>query len=313
MLKIPNPYQCQQPKAVHYFSVLQEIGSNHISQLKSGSILAWRKDVLPKSGDTGHVLLIAGEPENIEDDRYRVCVIDSTKYQEGLAKRYIELHTSKEGKIIGVRLHLHESKVKRTAIYHHPIEAARYCFGCGLPKRVCGCAAISPILTAPPVVILRHSSERKKTLSTVSLIKQRYPAVLVKDGESFDPIRSNNLALLFPGDDADLAGIDTQSNLTIILIDATWRKARKILQINPWLRSLPKIAIKPEKISNYLLRKVPNAEALSSVEAFAVVMRDAELAESLSDFMSRNIEVMGEHKYRENYQKHLNFKKDKSP
>ncbi|WP_317930108.1 DTW domain-containing protein [Halioxenophilus sp. WMMB6] len=311
-LQLSKPYQLARPKAVHYFAILQEIGSNRLANLKPGNLLAWRKDKLPKSGDSGHVLMVAGEPLAVADHCYRLAVVDATKLEQGIARREIELQVDEAGQLIGVRLHRAENKFKRTAIYHHPLSASRYCFGCALPKRVCNCGAIDPILPPPPITILRHPEERGRTLSTVSLIKQRYPAVLVKEGEHFAPLRQSKLALLFPdatniGSEADDQTGALQVYEHLILIDATWRKAKRILHQNPWLQALPKVALRPEKSSDYLLRKVADAGALSSVEAFALAVADGQLAGMLKPFMERQIALMGESVYQKNYRHYLNF------
>lgn len=310
-LQIPKPYQIKRPKALHYFAVLQEMGSDHIDSLDEGSLLAWRKELVPKSGDTGHVLVVMGSPVLLAPQLYRVPVVDATKLNNGLARREIEVQTDSLGKLVGVRLHLSESKFKRTAMYHQALIGSRFCFGCALPLRACHCGTITPILETPPVVILRHPKERKRTLSTVSLIKQRYPAVLVKEGEVFSPLsssqRGSNFALLFPGDEKEAVEASPDQDTTLILIDATWRKAKKILHLNPWLQALPRVTLKPEKISDYRLRKVAGPEALSSVEAFACVMRDSSLGAMFSQFMDRQIALMGEATYQKNYRHYINF------
>lgn len=314
---LPLPYGLARPKAVHYFNVLQELGSDKIAKLAPGHMLAWRKDQLPKSGDTGHVLIVAEAPEQLAQGSYLVSVYDATKACGGLSKRQIALQVNEQGQIIGVRLHLDGSiegatKVKRCAIYHAPIEGSRYCFGCALPSKVCQCAQVEPSLVLPNIVVLRHPDERGRTLSTVSLIKQRYPNVLVKEGEQFAPLRMPNLALLYPDDElvepGDVAHEQANSQLqTLILLDATWRKAKKMLHLNPWLASLPKVALQAEQVSHYLLRKIPNEGALSSVEAFAQAAGDEALNALFINFMNRQIALMGEEVYLRNYRKHLNY------
>lgn len=306
-LQIPKPYQIERPKALHYFAVLQEMGSDHIDALDAGSLLAWRKEQVPQSGDTGHVLIVMGPPVLVSPQLYLVPVVDATKLNNGLARREIEVQTDNLGKLVGVRLHLSESKFKRTAMYHQSLIGSRFCFGCALPVRACHCGTITPILEVPPVVILRHPKERKRTLSTVSLIKQRYPSVLVKEGEVFSPLRGSNFALLFPGEEQGGIQANSGQNTTLILIDATWRKAQKILHLNPWLQVLPRVTLKPEKISDYRLRKVAGPEALSSVEAFACVMHDSSLGAMFSQFMDQQIALMGEATYQKNYRHYINF------
>jgi len=327
---LPKPYALKQPRAVHYFAILQETGSSHIGQVKPGNLMAWRKDHVPKSGDSGHVLLVSGEPERVQKNVYRLEIIDATRVQGGLARREICLHTNAQGSVIGVQLHLSETKVKRTPVYHAPLLNKRYCFGCGVPKKVCLCRQVEVNRSEPSIIILRHPGERKKTLSTVSLIKQRYPEVLVKEGEIFSSIRHKKMALLFPDTDTAVnplkpnspANTDPENNdpenvagpldaevgqQTLVLLDATWRKAKRMLHENAWLAALPRVSIEPGAVSDYLLRKVPSATALSTVEAFAIIQNDMALQALFQDFMHRQIELMGKDKYENNYGNHINY------
>lgn len=316
-LAISKPYSLKHPRAVHYFAILQEVGSSHISQVKPWNLMAWRKDNLPQSGDTGHALVIAGTPKETAKQVYQLDVIDATKANDGLARRKIALHTNDSGRVIGVQLHLSESKVKRSPIYHAPLLNTRYCLGCGVPKKLCLCGQVELSDCQSSIVIFRHPDERKKTLSTVSLIKQRYPSVLVKEGEQFDPPRRGNLALLFPDprietDKQQQANrSETPETLsadsTLILLDGTWRKAKRMLHENAWLADLPRVSINPQTVSGYLLRKVPDAESLSTVEAFAVIQKDPALETLIKVFMAKQIELMGKATYDKNYRHFINY------
>ena len=317
-LSIPKPYALVQPRAVHYFAILQEVGSSHISQLGPGSFLAWRKERVPKSGDSGHVLVVAGHPQERSEGVYQLTVVDATKAYEGLAQRDMFVHTNAQGSLIGAQLHLSETKVKRTAIYHAPLLNNRYCLGCGVPRRLCMCHQVEVRPMDTEIIVLRHPHERKRTLSTVSLIKQRYPQVLVKEGRVFKPIRRNNCALLFPetatSDNASLrprfhtGAMATEGDeQTLILLDATWRKAKRMLHDNAWLAVLPRVKLEPRSGSGYLLRKGPGGAALSTVEAFALAQNDSTLQALLSNFMTRQIEVMGKDRYARNYRRHPNY------
>jgi DTW domain-containing protein len=317
-LSIPKPYMLAQPRAVHYFAILQEIGSSHITQIRPGSLLAWRKDRVPKSGDSGHVLVVAKRPQERSEGVYQLTVIDATKVHDGVAQRDIYVHTNAQGALIGVQLHLAEGKVKRTAIYHAPLLNNRYCLGCGLPNKICMCGQVDVRQISTEIIILRHPHERKKTLSTVSLIKQRYPQVLVKEGRIFSPFRNRNLALLFPdtalsneassltrfhrGNDARRDG-----DQTLLQLDATWRKAKRMLHDNPWLAALPRVSLEAQTKSDYLLRKGPGGAALSTVEAFALVQDDSALRTHLQNFMTRQIDVIGADRYTRNYRGHPNY------
>ena len=319
-LAVPKPYALKAPRAVHYFAILQEIGSSNISQVKPWNLMAWRKDNVPKSGDSGHVLLVAGLPQKVAENIYRLAVIDATKVQNGLARREICLHTNDQGRLLGVQLHLSEAKVKRSPIYHAPLLSRRYCLGCGVPRKLCLCNQVEVSRIEPPIIILRHPEERSKTVSTVSLIKQRYPQVLVKEGEIFSPLRHENMALMFPDADTEMDPLSRNgaSNAagsldslgeqkTFVLLDATWRKAKRMLHENTWLTALPRVSIEPAALSDYLLRKVPSANALSTVEVFAMIQNDMALQGLFRVFMQKQIEVMGKDKYESNYRGYINY------
>ena len=314
---LPKPYGLKQPRAVHYFAVAQEIGSSHISHLRPGSMLTWRKEQLPKSGDSGHVLLAVGFPEQLSPCVYRLPIIDATKLHDGLSQRDIHVHTHEGGKLVGVRLHLTQPKVKRTALYHTPLVGTRYCLGCAMPKKVCRCGQIEIKPMDREIIIIRHPDERRNTLSTVSLIKQRHPELLVKEGTSFSPVRRTACALLFPqSPTTSRAALQERAcqpphkgdiKTTLLLIDATWKKAKRMLYENPWLAELPRVALKPPTRSDYLLRKGPGGTALSTVEAFAMVQNDAALQTHLRRFMADQVLLMGKDTYAQNYRAHHNY------
>ena len=88
---------------------------------------------------------------------------------------------------------------------------------------------------------------------------------------------------------------------TLILLDATWRKAKRILHENSWIADLPRISIKPKSPSGYLLRKVPNDNALSTLEVFAHIQNDEFLQAHFRWFIKKQIELIGRDKYESNY------------
>src|SRR5690606_14468109 len=84
--------------------------------------------------------------------------------------------------------------------------------------------------------------------------------------------------LLFPGEDA--LALDSLASgaepVRLVVPDGTWRKARKLLHVNPWLAALPRVALPPGQPSRYRLRKVPTAEALSTIEAVTCALNGLE-------------------------------------
>ena len=103
-------------------------------------------------------------------------------------------------------------------------------------------------------------------------------------------MKSHSL-LLYPTLDW-LPESDTFSHLTnspkekenikqLIVIDATWRKSKKILHLNPLLQKLPRLSLIGDLTSNYQIRKTSITNGLSTIESIAKAMK---LLEPEKDF-----------------------------
>jgi DTW domain-containing protein YfiP len=98
--------------------------------------------------------------------------------------------------------------------------------------------------------------------------------------------------LLFPGPDAQplsaanqpLAGSDGRP-LLLVVPDGTWRKARKLLYLNPLLAGLPRVALPEGLSSRYRLRKAPMAGALSTLEAIVTALNLLEAPQSFDPLL----------------------------
>jgi DTW domain-containing protein YfiP len=53
------------------------------------------------------------------------------------------------------------------------------------------------------------------------------------------------------------------------VLDATWRKSRKMLHLNPGLQTLPRLALEDVPASAYRIRKAHAPHQLSTLEAVA--------------------------------------------
>jgi len=60
--------------------------------------------------------------------------------------------------------------------------------------------------------------------------------------------------------------------LRLVIIDATWRKSRKMLYLNPLLQALPRLSLEQMPASHYRIRKAHKADQLSSLEACAYAL-----------------------------------------
>jgi DTW domain-containing protein len=64
--------------------------------------------------------------------------------------------------------------------------------------------------------------------------------------------------------------------LRLVLLDATWRKSRKMLYLNSLLQGLPRLALHDLPPSNYRIRKAHAPDQLSSLEAAAYALSQLE-------------------------------------
>ena len=118
--------------------------------------------------------------------------------------------------------------------------------------------------------------------------------------------------LLFPGDDAQLiqSGAASDDSLPLLLVvpDGTWRKARKLLHLNPLLAQLPRVTLPEGAVSRYRLRKAPGPGALSTLEAIVQALEILEAPTSFAPLLrpfealiEGQIEAMGAQTYQRNH------------
>jgi len=145
------------------------------------------------------------------------------------------------------------------------------------------------------VLILQHPDEAKHALNTARLaalglcncdliVAEQLPqlAELLDDP-------AYRACLLFPGEGAQslstaAVAVDPRP-LLLVVPDGTWRKARKLLYLNPLLAALPRVALPEGLNSRYRLRKAPMAGALSTLEAIVTALNVLEAPQSFDPLL----------------------------
>ncbi|MGE4408692.1 tRNA-uridine aminocarboxypropyltransferase [Pseudomonas sp.] len=187
------------------------------------------------------------------------------------------------------------------------------CPRCQRPLPHCLCALIPALDSRTRLLILQHRSEAGHALNTARLAALGLRNAQLQVGERFAAVPDDDRPsyLLFPGDDAialtSLAG--SGEPLRLIVPDGTWRKARKLLHVNPWLASLPRVALPEGLSSRYRLRKAPMTGALSTLEAIVAALnilegpdgRFEELLRPFDALIEGQIEAMGVETYERNH------------
>jgi DTW domain-containing protein len=157
------------------------------------------------------------------------------------------------------------------------------CSQCHRPISVCYCHCISTINNALPVIIIQHPLEAKHpyntgkmaelTLSNCQIIKAETLSV-----PQINSITSVNSALLYP----NMAWLPATEQIAneqveqLVVIDANWRKSKKILYLNPSLQGLPRIALEQNVSSNYQIRQSSIAGSLATVESIYYALQTLE-------------------------------------
>lgn len=164
-----------------------------------------------------------------------------------------------------------------------PSHTARpLCPACQRPLRACICRWATPTANLVDVLLLQHPLEAGNAKNSLRLLQLSLARRTVAVGEQFAPDELERLLLGAGPADAwplllypEAPGMpsapgpqrDPARPLRLVVLDATWRKSRKMLALNPALQSLPRLALRAPPPSQYLIRKAHRADQLSTLEA----------------------------------------------
>ncbi len=145
------------------------------------------------------------------------------------------------------------------------------CERCRRPEGVCYCRFVTPLATRTRVVILQHPRERDVPINTARIASLCLPEAELHVGTRWDrPFGDADrpAALLYPGPEAiDIEESPPPGPITLVVVDGTWWQARKLVRSNPELARLPRYAFRPPKPSDYRIRKEPQEDYVSTIEA----------------------------------------------
>lgn len=168
-----------------------------------------------------------------------------------------------------------------------------HCPRCLRPVTHCLCPLIPSLDSRTRVLLLQHPSEVNHALNTARLAALGLNNAQLVVGEVFEDLPAllnlpgYQASLLFPGENAQplQAGTGTDKPVLLVVPDGTWRKARKLLHLNPLLAALPRVTLAPGAVSRYRLRKAPGPGALSTVEAIVQALQVLEAPTSFEPLL----------------------------
>jgi len=170
------------------------------------------------------------------------------------------------------------------------------CAACLRAQSACICRWVRPVASRVELLILQHPLEVRNAKNSARLLHLCLAGSRIEVGEAFDAAALDALLhaggrtplLLYPdtpGDAAlgiapppalDAAALARPDALRLVVLDATWRKSRKMLYANPGLQRLPRVALADVPASAYRIRKAHAPHQLSTLEAAALALGQLE-------------------------------------
>jgi DTW domain-containing protein YfiP len=170
------------------------------------------------------------------------------------------------------------------------------CAACLRAQTACICRFVTPVAGSVELLVLQHPLEVHNAKNSARLLHLCLPGSRLLVGETF-PVAELDAALhgsgrtpllLYPHMPGEAALglpappllapplLERPEGLRLVLLDATWRKSRKMLYLNPSLQALPRLALRELPPSGYRIRKAHAPDQLSSLEAAAYALSQLE-------------------------------------
>lgn len=169
------------------------------------------------------------------------------------------------------------------------------CSKCNYPTKTCLCDYLTSVEHKTNIIVLQHPSEvnnKKNTIRVLSLLTDNIKVIVGETEQDFAEIKTlltepdTNYFLLYPSEKAKTwdeylteshdKGAFLAKKTTLIMLDGTWRKAKKIHLSNLWLKNIPNLTLISDKKTTYAIRKSNLEHGLSSIEAIAYALEDIE-------------------------------------
>ncbi len=171
----------------------------------------------------------------------------------------------------------------------------RVCQQCLRPQSTCICQWITPTPHHTEVLILQHPMEAHHAKNSARLLHLSLAGSRLVVGETFDDATMHTLlagprynVLLYPPTHhaahvmpATLALAKVQAPafvrfVRLVVLDATWRKSRKMLHLSPTLQGLARLSLDDAGASHYVIRKAHKPGQLSTLEATCAALAQLE-------------------------------------
>ena len=176
------------------------------------------------------------------------------------------------------------------------------CLKCFKPMNACLCKYTKEFDPGIKFVLLMHPKEAKKQRTGTGRIVQ----ISIKDSEilvGLDFSKNQRLQellhdskyfplLLYPGEDAWNAKKEGLKEAMgdkiplVIILDATWFCAKKLITLNPWLLDLPKFSFYGDYRSIFTFKKEPEPNYISTLESCYYLIKEFQSV----DLVDKNVD-----------------------
>nr|WP_318014144.1 tRNA-uridine aminocarboxypropyltransferase [Paucibacter sp. TC2R-5] len=170
----------------------------------------------------------------------------------------------------------------------HPRRSTRaQCPKCQRPQAACICEWVRPVANRVELLLLQHPLEQGHAKGSATLLQMSLRHGRIWVGERFDPqelaqalarTEAGSTWLLYPEDRPHISPglMAAAACRQLVVLDATWRKSRKMLLLNPLLQHLPRLALLDPPASRYTVRKAQLGHQLSTLEASVLALQQLE-------------------------------------
>lgn len=189
------------------------------------------------------------------------------------------------------------------------------CQRCRRPESACLCDLAKRIDNRVHIQLLQHPKESSHPKGSAILLQLSLQRITTWTGEHFPEIEQSissgefNDFLLYPEEPGNKTASQPENKangekpIRLWVLDGTWRKTYKMLQLNPSLLSLPRKSTTQSTIGQYHIRKTPKTGQLSTLEACCYTLADLENQANKYDSLLNAFEEFN--------QRWLKFKDDK--
>lgn len=169
--------------------------------------------------------------------------------------------------------------------------ARRYCTRCMRPEMLCLCSTVQPFDTRSHFLILQHPKEAKRVRNgTGRLTHLHLTNSRMLSGLDFSADAQLNEIIgdpaycpmvLYPGsrsiETGDFSFTDIlkgEKRALFILLDGTWRTAKKMMTLSQNLHPLLRLSIAPSQYSRFFIKTQPRENCVSTIETVYYLLEE---------------------------------------